>query len=86
VTGVTCGESGSAGYRHGVRELGATLVVVGLVIVVVGVLAWSGALGWFGRLPGDLRIGSENARVYIPITSMVIVSIILSVLLTLSRR
>jgi hypothetical protein len=56
------------------------------VIVVVGVLAWSGALGWFGRLPGDLRIGSENARVYIPITSMVIVSIILSVLLTLSRR
>jgi hypothetical protein len=60
--------------------------VVGLVIVVVGVLAWSGALGWFGRLPGDLRLGGEQVRVHIPITSMLIVSIILSALLTLFRR
>jgi hypothetical protein len=68
------------------RELGPILVVVGLVIAVVGVLAWSGALAWFGRLPGDIRIGGEQARVYIPITSMLIVSIVLSVLLTLFRR
>lgn len=67
------------------RELGPILVVVGLVIAVVGVLAWSGALAWFGRLPGDVRIG-EQTRVYIPITSMLIVSIVLSVLLTLFRR
>lgn len=62
------------------------LVVVGLVIVAVGVLAWSGALGWFGRLPGDIRIGGEQTRVYIPITSMLIVSIVLSVLMTLFRK
>jgi DUF2905 family protein len=68
------------------RELGPILVVVGLVIAVVGVLAWSGALAWFGRLPGDVRIGGEQTRVYIPITSMLIVSIVLSVLLTLFRR
>jgi hypothetical protein len=74
------------GYRRRMRELGPILVVVGLVIAVVGVLAWSGALAWFGRLPGDVRIGGEHSRVYIPITSMLIVSIVLSVLLTLFRR
>ena len=68
------------------RELGPVLVVVGLIIAVVGLLAWSGALGWFGRLPGDIRITGEHTRVYVPITSMIILSVILSVLVRLFRR
>ena len=68
------------------REVGPVLVVAGLVIAVIGGLAWSGALGWFGRLPGDIRITGEHTRVYIPITSMIIVSVILSVLMTMFRR
>lgn len=68
------------------REFGPVLVVVGLALVAIGAVAWSGALGWFGRLPGDIRITGENTRVYIPITSMIIVSVILTVLTTLFRR
>jgi len=68
------------------KPLGLLLVILGLGIALVGVLVWVGGLGWFGRLPGDIRIESETTRVYIPITSMIIVSVVLSLLLTLLRR
>jgi hypothetical protein len=44
-------------------ELGPVLVWVGVLLVVLGLLAWSGALNWFGRLPGDIRIERETVRV-----------------------
>lgn len=68
------------------RSVGLLLIIVGLVAVGIGVLALTGALSWFGRLPGDLRIEGERTRVYIPITSMLIVSVVLSVLLSLFFR
>jgi 1-acyl-sn-glycerol-3-phosphate acyltransferase len=66
--------------------LGPLLVGVGVVFVLVGLLVWSGALGWFGRLPGDIRIERESARVYLPIASMLVVSVVLSLVLYLVRR
>ena len=66
--------------------LHVSLIVVGLAIVLIGVLAWTGALSWFGRLPGDIRVERPNMRVYIPITSMVLVSVVLSVVLAIARR
>ncbi|MEA2507616.1 MAG: hypothetical protein QOH48_2234, partial [Actinomycetota bacterium] len=38
------------------RSVGIVIVAIGAAIVVVGLLALSGALSWFGRLPGDIRI------------------------------
>jgi hypothetical protein len=70
----------------GGRAVGPLLVGLGLAIVVVGLLAWSGALGWFGRLPGDIRIERPGVRFYFPITSMVIASVVVSLLLSLARR
>jgi hypothetical protein len=61
------------------RSWGPLLVAVGLLLAVVGLLAWAGALSWLGRLPGDLRFGGEHVRVYVPITSMLLVSLTLSV-------
>ena len=68
------------------RALGPLLVAAGLVLVVVGLLAWSGGLGWFGRLPGDLRIERGNVRVYAPIASMLVVSLALTLVLYVVRR
>ena len=68
------------------RELGRVLVGVGIAAVVLGLLVQTGALRWFGNLPGDIRIETETGRVFIPITSMVVVSVVLSVLLTLWTR
>jgi membrane protein implicated in regulation of membrane protease activity len=68
------------------KSMGPLLIVVGTIIIVLGVLAWSGLLSWFGRLPGDIRIERSHTRVYVPITSMLILSVILSLLLMLFRR
>jgi uncharacterized membrane protein len=67
-------------------SFGPAVVAIGVMIVLVGLLLWTGALGWFGHLPGDIRIERENVRVYIPIVSMLIVSLVLSLLLQLFRR
>jgi hypothetical protein len=55
-------------------------------VVVVGLLVWVGALSWFGRLPGDIRVERPNASFFFPITSMVLLSIVLSVVLAIIRR
>jgi hypothetical protein len=46
----------------------------------------TGALSWVGRLPGDIRYDGENARVYIPITTMIVVSVAVSGIAYLLRR
>ncbi|MFP4295940.1 MAG: DUF2905 domain-containing protein [Halothiobacillaceae bacterium] len=64
------------------------LIVAGAVLIVLG-LIWHYApwlLNWFGRLPGDIRIENGNTRIYIPIVSMLIVSIVISVVLGLFFR
>jgi Protein of unknown function (DUF2905) len=65
---------------------GPAIVAAGGALVVLGLLVWSGALAWFGRLPGDIRIERETVRVYIPIVSMLVVSAVLSLVLYLIRR
>lgn len=68
------------------RSAGSAIVVLGLVLVVIGVLVWAGAFGWFGRLPGDIRTKTESTRVFIPITSMIVVSVVATVVLNLVTR
>ena len=65
---------------------GPVLVGLGIALVLVGLLVWSGALSWFGRLPGDIRIERESVHIYVPLVSMLIVSAALSLLLYLIRR
>jgi hypothetical protein len=66
--------------------LGPLLVGLGLVLVVVGLIAWAGGLSWFGRLPGDLRWERGAVRVYAPLASMLLVSLVVTVVLRLVRR
>lgn len=65
---------------------GPLLVGLGACLIVVGLLVWSGALDWFGRLPGDIRIEREGVRIYIPLVSMLLLSAAVSLLLYLFRR
>jgi hypothetical protein len=68
------------------RPLGLLIVVLGVAAVVIGLLVWAGWLSWFGRLPGDIRIERENVRFYFPLTSMILISVLLSLVLSLLRR
>jgi hypothetical protein len=65
---------------------GPLIVVAGIVIVVLGLLVWSGGLSWFGRLPGDIRIERERVHVYFPLVSMLLLSVVLSLVLYLINR
>ena len=68
--------------------MGKWIIYLGLALVVIGALVqyapW--AISWFGRLPGDIRIHGDKGGAFIPITSMIIVSLILTVLVNLLRR
>jgi len=70
----------------GNKPLGQLIVLLGLILVVVGLVAMRGWLGWFGHLPGDVRVERQNARVYVPIVSMLLISILFSVLSYVLRR
>jgi hypothetical protein len=64
------------------------LIGVGLAIIAVGLALryapW--LLSWFGNLPGDIDIRRENSRVFVPITSMIVVSILASIVINLFFR
>lgn len=62
------------------------LIVIGVVLLLVGLLwPWLSKLG-LGRLPGDIRIETANGVFYFPITTCVIVSIVLSLIIWFIRR
>jgi heme/copper-type cytochrome/quinol oxidase subunit 1 len=68
-------------------RIGNLLMILGGVILLIGVLVRyaPGMFGWFGNLPGDIRIESENSSVFIPIASMIIVSIGLTLIVNAVR-
>jgi hypothetical protein len=66
--------------------LGKWLIGIGIALVILGILVTSGALTWFGRLPGDIRIEGESYRFYLPMTSMLIVSVAISLIVQIVRR
>lgn len=63
------------------------LILLGLLTVVVG-LIWllAPALPWLGRLPGDIAIEREQFRFYFPLTTCLLISLLLTGLLWLIRR
>ena len=65
---------------------GNGLILAGVLLIVGGFCYKLGLLSWFGQLPGDLRIERGNTRVFIPLTSMLLVSIGVSLLLSFLRR
>ena len=67
-----------------VESLGKTLVVIGLVIAGFGLLMMVGLP--IGRLPGDFYVKRDNFSFYFPLTTSIVVSIILTLLLALFRR
>jgi Protein of unknown function (DUF2905) len=63
-----------------------TLIVIGLVLIIAGVLwPWLGRIG-LGRLPGDIMIQSEKFTFYAPITTGILISILVSVILWFLSR
>ncbi|HXS36244.1 MAG TPA: DUF2905 domain-containing protein [Flavipsychrobacter sp.] len=70
------------------ERLGKMVIIGGAAIVVIGIIIWllGDKLRFLGRLLGDIRIERENVRVYIPITTMILISVLLSAILWLIQK
>lgn len=70
------------------ENLGRILIISGIILIVAGLILFfaGNKLNWLGHLPGDIRIERENFRVYFPLTTMIIISILLSVIFYLIRK
>jgi hypothetical protein len=67
---------------------GKYLIIIGAVIIVVGLLFYllGDKLNFLGRLPGDIRVERENFRFYFPITTMILLSLLVTVVLQLIKK
>lgn len=68
------------------RLFGLWIVVGGICLIVIGLLVFSGGFNWFGKLPGDIHHEGDRVQVYIPIVSMLVVSLALSLIFYIIRR
>ena len=71
--------------------MGKTLMIVGAVVFVMGLLFFLGSrpdgpFSWFGKLPGDIRIERENFSFYFPLTTSILISVVISGILYLISR
>jgi uncharacterized protein HemY len=68
----------------GIENLGRILLVIGAVVFILGLIMIAlGRIPFFGRLPGDIFIQRDNVSVWIPIVSMILLSVALTVILNL---
>lgn len=69
-------------------KLGKGIIIIGIFIVIAGIIIWllGDKLRFLGRLPGDIRIERENVRIYIPITTMLLISVVISAIMWLIQR
>ena len=70
------------------QETGKYILLVGLAVILIGAIIYffHDRLHWIGRLPGDIRVEKENFRFYFPITTMIIVSVLLTIIIRLVRK
>jgi Zn-dependent protease with chaperone function len=70
------------------KKVAKIIIVLGILLVIIGVILqfapWM--LNWLGKLPGDIHLEFKRVKVFLPITSMVIVSIILSLIIRFLKR
>jgi len=66
------------------EPLGRMLLYIGVILVLIGgFFVLASRVPWFGRLPGDFVFRREGLAIFIPITTMLIVSLILTILLNI---
>jgi hypothetical protein len=67
--------------------LGKTLIYIGILLVIIGaVFSLAGKLPWLGHLPGDITIQRERFTFYFPLTTCILISVIISLVLYFFRR
>jgi hypothetical protein len=70
------------------QNTGKYIIGFGAIVIVVGLLIYffHDKLHWIGRLPGDIRVEKENFRFYFPITTMILLSLLLTLIINIIRK
>jgi hypothetical protein len=70
------------------EQIGKALIIIGIILVIAGAVVYfaGNKLNWLGHLPGDINIVRENVRIFIPVTTMILISAVLSFILYLIRK
>ena len=70
------------------QSWGKYIIFFGVAVVVIGAIVYffGDKLHWIGRLPGDIRVEKENTRFYFPITTMILLSLLLTVIVNVVKR
>jgi hypothetical protein len=70
------------------QDTGKYIIIIGGGIILLGIIVYffHDKLHWFGRLPGDIRVEKENFRFYFPITTMILLSILITVILGVIKK
>ena len=78
------------GFRHldfNMSAMGKLLILLGVFVILIGLLLLIGEkIPWIGRLPGDIIVRKKNFTFYFPLTTSILISIILTLLFTLFRK
>ncbi|MGE5180060.1 MAG: DUF2905 domain-containing protein [Bacteroidota bacterium] len=70
-----------------VGSFGRLFIVLGIVLVLIGLgLTLGPRIPWLGKLPGDFTFGGSTWRVYVPLGTSILISVVVSLLLLLFRR
>lgn len=69
-------------------QTGKYIIILGAVIIVAGIFIYFfyNKLHWLGRLPGDIRIEKENFKFYFPLTTMILLSLLLTIIVNIVKR
>jgi len=70
------------------QQTGKYLLIAGVIIVAAGILIYffHDYFKWIGKLPGDFRIEKENFRIYFPLATMIILSLVITLLINIFKR
>ena len=69
-------------------QYGKIMIFIGSVLLVFGVIIYflGDKFSWFGKLPGDIRIEKTNFKIYFPITTMLIISLLLNLMIWIIKK
>ncbi len=69
-------------------QAGKYLIFIGILIIAIGIIIYffHNKLNWIGRLPGDIRIEKENFKFYFPLTTMILLSLLLTLIMNIIKR
>ena len=68
--------------------MGKIIIYLGCLLILLGFLIhyFGDYLKWFGNLPGDIKIVNKNLNIFIPFTSMILISILLTIIVNLFKK